>query len=49
MAKLITLTEDGPFGKAGEQVWVDDEAVQQSVAAPKPAKKTAAKKTAAKK
>jgi len=22
---LITLTEDGPLGKAGTQVWVDDE------------------------
>lgn len=24
MAELVTLTEDGPLGKAGAQVWVDD-------------------------
>lgn len=24
MAELITLTEDGPLGKAGTQVWVND-------------------------
>lgn len=24
MAELITLTEDGPLGKAGDRVWVND-------------------------
>lgn len=24
MAELITLTEDGPLGKAGARVWVND-------------------------
>lgn len=24
MAELVTLTEDGPLGTAGTQVWVDD-------------------------
>jgi hypothetical protein len=43
MAELVTLEEDGPLGKAGDQVWVDDPADVN----PKPAKKTAAKKTAA--
>jgi len=42
MAELVTLEEDGPLGKAGEQVWVDDPADV------KPVKKAAAKKTAAK-
>jgi hypothetical protein len=42
MPTLITLTEDGHLGKAGDQVWVDDETVSQTVS--KPAKKTAAKK-----
>lgn len=42
MAELVTLTEDGPLGKAGEQVWVDDPSdVEQ-----KQHKKTADKKTA---
>lgn len=26
MAELVTLTEDGPLGAAGSQVWVDDPA-----------------------
>jgi hypothetical protein len=26
MAELVTLTEDGPLGKEGDQVWVDDPA-----------------------
>lgn len=39
MAELVTLEEDGPLGKAGDQVWVDDPADVQ-----KPVKKTAAKK-----
>lgn len=26
MAELITLTEDGPLGAAGTQVWVNDPA-----------------------
>lgn len=42
MAELITLTEDGPLGKEGDQVWVD------SAEDAKPAGKVAAKKTAAK-
>lgn len=41
MAELVTLEEDGPLGKAGDQVWVDDPADV------KP-KKTAAKKAASK-
>lgn len=41
MPELITLTEDGPLGNEGDQVWVDDPADA------KP-KKAAAKKTAAK-
>jgi hypothetical protein len=40
MAELITLAEDGPLGKAGSQVWVDDPAE----AEPRP-KKAAAKKS----
>lgn len=40
MAALVTLDEDGPLGKAGDRVWVDDPAD----AAPR---KTAVKKTAA--
>lgn len=24
MPELVTLEEDGPLGKAGERVWVDD-------------------------
>lgn len=24
MPELVTLDEDGPLGKAGDQVWVDD-------------------------
>jgi hypothetical protein len=24
MAELVTLAQDGPLGKAGSQVWVDD-------------------------
>jgi hypothetical protein len=40
MAQLITLAEDGPLGKAGSQVWVDDPAEDE----PKP-KKAAAKKS----
>lgn len=44
MAELITLEEDGPLGKAGDQVWVNDSPEDK----PKPAKKSAAKKTAAK-
>lgn len=46
MPELVTLDEDGPLGKAGDQVWVDDpadvKAKPQKAAAP--AKKTAAKK-----
>jgi hypothetical protein len=42
MPELVTLEEDGQFGKAGDQVWVNDPAD----VAPK---KQAAKKTAAKK
>jgi hypothetical protein len=38
MPELVTLEEDGPFGKAGDQVWVNDPADV------KPAKKPAAKK-----
>jgi hypothetical protein len=45
MPELVTLEEDGPLGKAGDQVWVDDP----DDVAPKPAKKTAAKKAASKK
>lgn len=41
MAELVTLEEDGPLGKAGDQVWVD------SAEDVKP-KKMAAKKTTAK-
>lgn len=26
MGVLVTLTEDGPLGKTGEQVWVNDPA-----------------------
>lgn len=37
MPELVTLEEDGPLGKAGDQVWVDDPADV------KPAKKTTAK------
>lgn len=37
----VTLTEDGTLGKAGEQVWVNDGEVEQTVK-PIPAKKTAA-------
>lgn len=40
MPELVTLTEDGPLGPAGTQVWVDDPA---DVSA---AKKTAPPKTA---
>ena len=43
MPELVTLEEDGPLGKAGEQVWVDEPAdVDQ-----KPKKAAAAKKAAA--
>lgn len=48
MAELVTLTEDGPLGKAGTQVWVDE--APPAPSAPKPAKKTpAAKRTTTKK
>lgn len=43
MPRRITLTEDGPLGKAGDEVWVNDEPEQDKKP---PAKKTApAKKT----
>ena len=43
MPELVTLEEDGPLGKAGEQVWVDEPSdVEQ-----KPKKTAAARKTAA--
>jgi hypothetical protein len=38
---LIILTEDGPLGKAGTQVWVDDD--------PEPAEKPAPRKSQPKK
>lgn len=41
MPELVTLAEDGPLGKAGEQVWVDGPAD----AEPKPKKATAKKST----
>lgn len=41
MPELITLEEDGPLGKAGDRVWVNDPGDVN-----KPAKKTAAKKSA---
>lgn len=41
MAQLIILTEDGPLGAAGTQVWVDDPA---DAAPKKPPAKTAPKK-----
>lgn len=43
MVELVTLTEDGPFGPAGTQVWVNDPSdVEQKTSDPvkKPAKKT---------
>jgi len=39
MAELITLTEDGPLGPAGAQVWVNDPADAQHKAPRKPAPK----------
>lgn len=39
MPELVTLTEDGPLGPAGTQVWVDDPA---DVEKPKKAPKKAA-------
>jgi hypothetical protein len=45
MPELVTLEEDGPFGKAGDQVWVNDPA---DVKPAKQPAKQAAKKTASK-
>ena len=35
MAELVTLTEDGPLGKAGDRVWVNDPKDAEPKAAPK--------------
>lgn len=43
MSELVTLTEDGPLGPAGTQVWVDN--AEDVKAKPHPVKKTAAKPT----
>ena len=43
MAELVTLTEDGPLGKAGDQVWVDSPELVAGTPE-KPAKKAAAAK-----
>ena len=38
MPELVTLTEDGPLGSAGTQVWVDDASDVEQKARKAPAK-----------
>jgi hypothetical protein len=52
VAHLVTLSEDGPLGKEGDQVWVDDPAQTQAkppkgkpAAPPDPAAKGTGKST----
>lgn len=45
MPELVTLTEDGPLGKAGDQVWVDDPADVEDKPKKSTVKKIAAKRS----